>query len=508
MATLTFKIYSIESIDYAAIISMYRQFCEQGEKEIDSESISVYGANFRYIQIRKPRKPLNDDTRIRNKIMYLIHTIAFRQITNREENFNGASIKYAILQSVLGEDVYELLKALEELKYIEKSNIYIIGKSSRHYKVIGNITSSQCSNYTIKKYIDKTKELLKNEILKRITTPTFCKNYGNHFAETYIKNLNKFKIKDEIGFYSYISKQITLYPNKEPYYNFIKESFKSDLKIYSIDNNNRIYHLLTSLERELKEYINIRFTIDCKNSHPLLFNYFIFKSKGISNELSYLISSILYSIDYSLIYSMNNNHYDIEKLCNILIYNNIDKQIIAKFSSDELLYIYKTSKGLFWDDILTAHKEENYDRAEIKQKMFAEVFYSKTPKITWKTFAKEFQKEYPNVYNLILRWKEPLKHENLREYLLCRHKAVQFEDKVLTESQETALPNVMMDLESEIFREILKSLYSKRIPAVHIHDAIVLPISRAKVEAIHIEKVMRFVYKKYGLHPTFSVDTY
>ena len=42
--------------------------------------------------------------------MYLVHTIAYRQITNREENVEGASIKYSILQSVLGEDVYELIK--------------------------------------------------------------------------------------------------------------------------------------------------------------------------------------------------------------------------------------------------------------------------------------------------------------------------------------------------------------------------------------------------------------
>jgi hypothetical protein len=66
----------------------------------------------------------------------------------------------------------------------------------------------------------------------------------------------------------------------------------------------------------------------------------------------------------------------------------------------------------------------------------------------------------------------------------------------------------MMDLESEIFREVLKSLYRKRIPAVHIHDAIVLPDIRAKVDVEQVESVMRDVYKKHGLHPTFSIDVY
>ncbi len=509
MAAKTFKIYTIEGIDFDAVIAKYRQLCEEGEKEIDANSISVYGnVEPKYTQVRKPRKPLNDDTRILNKAIYLVHTIAYRQATNREENVEGASIQYAILQRTIGEDVYELLRSLQQLGYIEIDGKYIVGTSSKHYKVLDNITTTHCSNHTIKKYINKTKELLKDAVLKRMTTPEFRAEYGDFFAETYIKNLNKFKIKDENGFNKYINEQIAIQPTKESYYNFIKESFKNDFKIFSIDYNNRIYHILTSLERELKQFINIKYSIDCKNSHPLLFNYFIFNSKGISIELSYLISSILFNIDYSFIYSISNNHYDIEKLCNILINNNIEKSIIAKFTPDELLYIYKTTKGLFWDDILTEHQGEGYDRAEIKQKMFAEVFYSKTPKIAWKEFAKEFKAQYPNVYGLIERWKEPLKHDDLKNCLLARNKAVLLDGKAYTKDQETALPNIMMDLESEIFREVLKSLYRKRIPAVHIHDAVVIPDTRAQVDVEKVESVMRDVYMKFGLHPTFSVDTY
>ena len=73
---------------------------------------------------------------------------------------------------------------------------------------------------------------------------------------------------------------------------------------------------------------------------------------------------------------------------------------------------------------------------------------------------------------------------------------------------ETALPNVMMSLESDIFRDILKSLYRKRIPAVHIHDAIVIPCSKSLIEEQKVEDVMRAVYKKFGLHPTLSIDKY
>ena len=105
MATSTFKIYSIEGIDYDAVIAKYREMCEQGEREIDPMSISVYGGNVGYIQTRKPRKPLKDDTRIKNKAIYLIHIIAYRQLTNREDGVdidgNTPLLEYKIGESSL-----------------------------------------------------------------------------------------------------------------------------------------------------------------------------------------------------------------------------------------------------------------------------------------------------------------------------------------------------------------------------------------------------------------------
>ena len=66
MAASTFKLYTIENIDYNAVIAKYRELCEQGEYEISPNSISVYDTpEVVYKQTRKPRKPLNDDTKIR-----------------------------------------------------------------------------------------------------------------------------------------------------------------------------------------------------------------------------------------------------------------------------------------------------------------------------------------------------------------------------------------------------------------------------------------------------------
>ena len=64
--------------------------------------------------------------------------------------------------------------------------------------------------------------------------------------------------------------------------------------------------------------------------------------------------------------------------------------------------------GRFWDDIVEENKGV-YQRGVIKKRMFAQVFYSKEDKDAM--FATQFKRDYPNVYNLILRWKEPLKYD-------------------------------------------------------------------------------------------------
>ena len=499
-----FNLYSIEGVDYDTIISKYRQLCNDGIKDIDDSSLSVYGnPQPKYIVRKHPRKPLKDDTRIQNKTKYLIHSIAYRQQTSRDNNEDGASLQMSVLQDVIGEDVFELMMALVESGHVKQSPIYSIGRFSRRYKVIGSIRTEPCTNATIRKYIDRTREILNDNITKRLASAEFKKEYGDGFAETYIKNLNRFKIANEKGFKAYVKAQVEKNPDTEAYYNFVKEAFKDKLKIYSIDGNNRIYHILTSLKRELKVYLNIRYSIDCSNSHPLLFNYFIYLNNDIPVSISTRISHILQSIP-------SNNHYDTKYLCNMLINNGIEESEIAKIKDDELLYLWKTTAGVFWDGLLKVHEAEGYDRGEIKRKMFAEVFYSKTQKDSWKVFAQEFKAQYPNVYALILKWKEPLKHDDTKAILLRRSKAIELGGRAWMEDETTALPNIMMDLESVIFRDILKALFRKRICAVHIHDAIVVPAikSTEKVYAEQVKAVMCDTYKRFGLCPTFKVETY
>ena len=504
MPLKTIKLYEIEGVDYDTIIAKYRQLCLDGIKDIDGSNISVYGTpDLKYIYRKRPRNPLKDETKILNKTKYLIHSVAYRQQTSREQDEDGVSLQMSVLQDVIGEDSFELMSALVETGYIKRSPIYGLGRFSRRYKVTGTISVTPCSNATIIKYIDKTRDILNDNVAKRLASAEFKKEYGERFAETYTRNLNRFKIADKKGFASFIAARVALNSKSEPYYTFVQDAFKDKLRIYSIDSNNRIYHVLTSLKRELKKYLNIRYSIDCANSHPLLFNYFIYLSSDIPVSVSISISSILHSIPF-------NSHYDTNYIRNALIDSGVGKSEIAKLKDDELQYLWRTTTGVFWDGLLKAHEDEGYDRGKIKEKMFAEVFYSKTQKDSWKVFAQEFKVQYPSVYALIMKWKEPLRHEDMRAVLLRRSKAIELEGRTWMEDETTALPHVMMDLESVIFRDILKALFCKRICAVHIHDAIVVPAvkSTEKVSAEQVQEVMRIAYRRFGLCPTFKVETY
>lgn len=512
MPIKTFKLYGVEGVDYDAVIAKYRELCSAGIIDVDWEDYFDATSKRTETVIKAPRAGLKDATKVKNKALYIVHTIAYRSYTQKETSDFGVSVMASVLRQVIGIDYQELLRALIDLGYVETSSWYAMGKSSKQFRVVGSITMEQCSNTTIRKYIEHTKKILNDKITQRLQSKQFIDEYGEDFAPTYIRNLNKFYISDVQGFDRYASDEVKREPNKKGYYEFVKAAFDNNLKIYKVDDNNRIYHILTSLERELKEYVNIRYSIDCSNSHPVLFNYFIQRSKGLDISTSYSLSSILYNLPPD---TTNSNgtlilHYDLQKLHNTLKSKKIQKSKIAGLSDDELLYMWRTMRGTFWDEILVAHVSDALDRAEIKQKMFAEVFYSKTRKMAWKTFAKEFKQTYPNVYRLIARWKEPLKYKDTQEILLRRKKAVQLDGKVLMMNPETALPNLMMEMESTIFREILQSLYRKRIAAIHIHDAIVIPAvkSTENLDADTIVSIMRDAYKKFGLHPSFKVDTH
>ena len=210
-----------------------------------------------------------------------------------------------------------------------------------------------------------------------------------------------------------------------------------------------MYHILTNLDREVKQYLSIDFSLDCKNSHPLLFNYLIFNKLNIEPEVSYSISTVLQQ--HHAFSSVDNYHNDGNNLRNILLNNDIEKDEVAKFFLDELEYIYLTSTGQLWDDICARHPD--LSRNEVKVEMFKAVFYSNSPvPDRWNEYAEDFKKRFPTVYQHIGDWKRDKKADEVKKYMSEHHLPM--------DRGSASLSIAMMALEADIFTTILSRLYA------------------------------------------------
>ena len=172
-----------------------------------------------------------------------------------------------------------------------------------------------------------------------------------------------------------------------------------------------------------------------------------------------------------------------KQLRKLLINNNIQECKIENVPNDIWEYIYKTSKGVFWDDFTDLNEFKRLLRSDIKVTLFREVFYSKTLTTKGKDFAKVFKKKYPSVYKLI---KESKKNDR------------------------TFLANQMMRIESDIFRSILTKLYAKKFRVLTIHDAVIVLDVKAntKCNPKLVQSIIGKEYQRIGLFPNSSVDYY
>ena len=525
--TNAIDLYQITGFDMGHYVDLYRD--NISEKNVNQSEMFIPMADFNFksgkisqeqysiakaeelrrekgqtVHIEQKRGVFKDETKIIAKCMYFQDAIIRRAYSKKDTM--SFSLSAAILKSVLGHEYKRILEIFIEMGYlklgsdfktdeVKKDRYYTIGEHSTMYTLCcSQIIRISCNNPAIIKY--KYKAKTEYEKMKDMASAEVDARYGKSFREHYIVSLRKIKIEDENGMYEYINKQTASDHNKYYYYRFVVEALKDKSKtINRVDNAGRMYHCLTNLERELKNFLNIDYMLDCRNSHPLLFNYFIFHHYGISPVSSYhIMSYIKANASYLNEPYFHNVGKNIRKL---LIDNNIEKQLVALLQDDELEYIYLTGTGQLWDIITKCHPDK--DRNEVKVQMFQEVFYSNTPyAYKWKGYAVEFKKQFPSVYQQIGEWKRKRLSKEIKDYL---------SDKGLAISKPTASLSVaMMNLEAQIFTGILKKLYAKRWNAVHIHDCIVIPKDGNKNHPAkeQVETIMADVYRDFGLAPTFG----
>ena len=414
------------------------------------------------------------------KYEFLIHTIIKRTLNND----NGiAYLLSTVLQNVFGKDYKKMIDNLNKMGILESDGYYDIGLKSYGFFFNPSVRftyvlrpSSYMSDYEHKltKFLSPYQTERDKSNMQRLGSEYLYTKFNDSLK--YLKLLYPDEAK------TFVSTHIFPCQRSNDYYVRVLDRYlDDDFTITSIDSNKRIYSIATSSPRLFKPFLNIKYSLDIHNSHPLLFNSILMRYYDIPLSLMDRIYPI-----YEQLYMSNVEPHNIRRfLRKTLKSNGIKKEELKDIPTDVLYYIYLTSMGLFWNvaipnDIV---RGKGLLRSDIKVLMFREVFYSKTLTARGKEYAKRFAKDFPHVYKVVRESKK---------------------------NDRTILANNMMRIESELFGEILVELYAKKFKVISIHDAIVvLDVKQNKKCTEEVVKgVMAKVYRKHGLHPDISVDYY
>lgn len=438
----------------------------------------------KFANINKSRKVLAE------KFTYLIHLI----IKRSHNSDNGwAYLSSVVLEKVFGKEYRQLIKTLLHQNIIWYTQFYEIGVMPYGYKLCNGVEYGCTFEYEgyLRYYDDKLNYSL--NYIKRQQAKEAQSNLANaKLFEIYENSLSYLKLVYPNQAKRFLEIHPFVNDTSRNYYSSIIERYndKEDRRITSVDKNKRIYSILTATPRLMKYFLNISFSADIHNSHPLLFNKILSEYYNISLELLYSVYSLIddrRSEVLDVLYYKP--HYVRQYLRKVLNVSNDMDDELCKIPKDVWEYIVVTSLGLFWDIIIPRENNEYKDllRSDVKVLLFSEVFYSKTMTTRCKVFAKIFKKRFPNVY-----------------------KVVEGQKKGLARDKRTVLSNRMMALESELFQEVLTLLYNKRYKVVSIHDAVVvLDVPSNNTCTVELVKdVINKVYRKNGLHPDVSIDYY
>lgn len=474
------NIFSLENISIDNIVEKHIALLKERAKPQqvitnfqDVTCDNTFVAQYETIQGKSkaiPRKLI-----LHEKYTFLIHKLIKRCRNNKEGDFTRFNTK--VLQATLGAVYKDMLDTLAAMNIIRIANEYIPTIQARLIEFNSNlsVTSEMRYNAAVDKYNKKMEQELKKyekEQLEEIRS-----EMGNELYDNFIKSLSLLHLTHETEAKDYLNRHKFMSAKSKEYFSYILEEYKKrDFKILSVDRNLRIYSILTQSTRIFKNFINIKFTCDIHNSHPLLFNKIIIDKYNIDNNILHILYNNINNIDNSL-YSVG------KQLRKTLINNNIQECKIANIPNDVWEYIYKTSKGVFWDDFTDLDEFKRLLRSDIKVTLFREVFYSKTLTTKGKDFAKVFKKKYPSIYKLI---KENKKNDR------------------------TYLANEMMKIESSLFRNILAKLYAKRFKVLTIHDAIVILDVKANTQCTPelVKSIIEKEYQLIDLLPDVSTDYY
>ncbi len=473
-----------------------------------------------------PKKPDNLDYKgarhvekpdvLTKKIQFVCHQLISRitgHITSAEINVTD------LRKAGMWNDADHILNKLRLMGLITIDKAPVKDKNSTFYSFgeDSQIFRYKCDDPDIIDWCRRLEDLLNEKKSKAIYQAEML--YGKDFVTRYNRCLAMLHVDEDKknDMQKAISLLIEENEKAKAYYSYIETSLEQRLFLTSVDEQGRMYSLLTNLKRGLKQYLNIKHLVDCSNSHPVLFNHILLKIYGYNNKQSLLLINVIkeyintlnikeYCINNNIIYNNNLSykekylflyHYVELSLYKYLKINLFETGKAGELPRDVVNYVTLTSLGIFWDYIVEVMN--NVDRDTVKQDMFKEVFYSWRSKQKDREYAQVFKAQFPNVYKVIAHFKKPMKYPDVMEFLTLNSIDV---DK----NPATSLSRAMMSIESQIFVKVLKHLYEKNYKATHIHDCIVIidhPNNAELTRQMVVDEMLK-VYGSYGLSPSFG----
>ncbi|WP_303920866.1 hypothetical protein [Draconibacterium sediminis] len=477
-----FRIYYFECLNIDEILKTHRKILNPTETFHPTTPDYI---KEHYDSIRNTSNIIPRNKELEEKYHYFIHMLIIRSFKNDEWTRYRADI----LKQIFGNDYSIMIKTLVSQGYILRSNHYQIGKYPYAISLLkkDSVRSKKCYDHSFEKYQKKRLAILTRlELINDEEISTYIgikkKNVNASFIRNYQVNLNKLKIINENDAREFINTNKSLSTYSKEYYHYSLSNIKKKKKLKepTPEKDNRFYHQLTNLPKELKSFINIKYQIDISNSHPLLFSYILINQFDISYDIINDLKQ-LFPILKNNIPSLHNDSY----LLDNIHYSNVLKFAKnTKIKKDIIQFLYVTVNGILWDSFMELDVVKDRSRDQVKTELFKEVFYSFVSPDSNKEYAKMFKTVYPTVYKII------------KEY------------RVKKKDSHNHLSHKLMKLESEIFIKILKKLFKKKIRAIHIHDAIVV-LNVPENDSVKPEDINREildVYRNYKLIPFSKIE--
>lgn len=421
------------------------------------------------------------------KFLFLVHLIISRCSASKD---NRIQLHSERLKNILGNDYDILLETLRELGIITMTTEYAVGVHCRFISLKDwRVHIEPTINIKVAEYLSRWAELTQNDVnsynesehieleVKIIDGRAQVIKKGEKIIgeqeqwlyDMYNNSLSYLDLKvSKDNAIEYINSLFTN-RNTHKYHHCLHNILSFDNKnqrITSIDKQDRIYHYLTNLRKDLKCLFNLKFQLDIANSHPLLLCKLLINRY----KLDYEILKVIYNKERVEVCELHNVS---EQLCNKL------QDKVLSIEKDVVRFIYACSKGVMWDELHNSFPE--YSRDEIKSNAFALIFYNPRKIARYTEFGKRFMSVYPNVYAVIEETKD-----------------------------KTKLPLLMMRTESTLMCRILARCYKNGWKVVSIHDAIVALDTPENdgLEPMAIKQIINDVYREVLLHPTIHYDEF